>query len=169
MQFLLGDFYRAIKMYGWCLGTFRTQEEKILLARSAWGNTDSAKFLKGPVVHWGPWLGSCTPTAHPDLPSRLQQGPKYRDVFSGSQRINFKIQFIEVVHPLCRICFLLPRTHTSIHLFSSYVQCTLRSKPAVMCCSSLFLVVFRPSSTSSILLLSSDIYFSSIIIELCYY
>lgn len=143
MQFLLRDFYRAIKIYGWCLGTFHTQEEKVLLARSAWGNTDSAKFLKGPVVRWGPWLGSCTPTAYLDLLSRLHQGPKYRDVFRGSERINFEIQFIEVVHPLCRICFQLPQTHTGIHLFSSYVQCTLRSKWAVMCYSSLSLPTFQ--------------------------
>lgn len=62
MQFLLRDFYRAIKLYGWSLGTFCTREEKILLTGSVQGkHTDSATFLEGPVVHRGPQLGFVRP------------------------------------------------------------------------------------------------------------
>lgn len=77
MQFLLRDFYRVIKLYGWCLGTFCTREEKkkkILLLGSAWGKIDSANIFKGPIARWC-WDGLWEPRANPDFLTSLQPPP----------------------------------------------------------------------------------------------
>lgn len=67
------------------------------------------------------------------MSSRLQQGLKYRDVFTGSQRINFRMQFVEVAHPLSRNCSVLWQAHPRIHLFRFALSVHLDLNEELLC------------------------------------